>query len=391
MIMFCDIDAFFAQAEVLKDSKLKGKPVIVGGDGKSRGVVASCTYEARKYGVHSGMPLFLARKICPDCIFLSGDFRWYSELSERFHNVLMSFSPDVYIASIDEAYLNIDGLNRLFGEPLTFGKNVKEKVKDKTGLSITIGIGITKMIAKMAASTVKPDGLIHIKKEETMDFLEDFPLSKIKGFGNENIQRLKNMGINYLGELFKLEKSVISSIIDRNGINVIESIFDDGFKIEYKRKSIGRETTLYKDTADIDYLLPILYYLIERSLKELREEKLFTGRVVVKVRFSDFRTITKGSRIKPTDLSKDIFPVAKELLKSMVTRFVRLIGVRFEELTNTRPIFMDEKKEKLEEAIYKVREKFGFNAIHPLIISNMKNIYEEDDGIFKLHTPSCSH
>lgn len=391
MIMFCDIDAFFAQAEVLKDKRLKGKPVIVGGDGKSRGVVASCSYEARKYGVHSGMPLYKARKMCPSGIFLLGDFRWYSELSEKFHNLLISFSPDVYIASIDEAYLNMDGLERLFGKPLEFGKRVKEKVKEELGLSITIGIGITKTVSKMAASTVKPDGLIYIKKEETMDFLKSFPISKIKGFGNENVLRLKNTGINYLGELLKLEKSEIYSILDKNGINVIESIFIDDFKTEYKRKSIGRETTLYKDTADTDYLLPILYYLLERSLNELREEKLLTGRVVVKVRFSDFKTVTKGSRIKPTDLSSEIFPVAKGLLKNMITRFVRLIGIRLEGLTNTRPIFMDERKEKLEDAIGKVRERFGFNAIHPLIISNMRRIYEEDDGIFKLHTPSCSH
>ncbi len=391
MIMFCDIDAFFAQAEVLKDKSLKGKPVVVGGDAGTRGVVASCSYEARRFGVHSGMPIYIARKICPDCLFIQGDFRWYSELSKNFHNILYSFSPDVYIASIDEAYIKMDGLERLFGEPLIFGKKVKEEVKEKTGLSITVGIGITKAVAKMAASTVKPDGLIYIKKEETMDFLERFPIEKVKGLGKENILRMNNMGIRYIGEIIRLDESTISSLLDKNGINVINSIFDDGFKTEYNRKSIGRETTLYKDTADLDYLFPILYYLIERSLKELREERLLTGKVVVKVRFSDFKTTTRGRRIRPTDISSEIFTVAKEILSSMVNRFVRLLGVRLEDLTTRRHIFVDEKRERIEDAIDRVRKRFGFNSIHPLIISNMRRIYEEDDGIFKLHTPSCSH
>lgn len=391
MIMFCDIDAFFAQAEVLKNKRLVGKPVVVGGDGDSRGVVASCSYEARKFGVYSGMPLYQARRLCPECSFLSGDFRWYSELSWRFQNILLSFSPDVYVASIDEAYLNMNGLRRLFGEPLEFGRLVKEKVRKETGLSITVGIGITKTISKMAASTVKPDGLVYISEEETMDFLKSFPISKIKGFGKENLLRLRNIGIDYLGELLSLDKSNISSIIDKNGINVIESIFNDDFKTEYKRKSIGRETTLYKDTADIDYLIPLLYYLLERCVKELRDEGLLTGKVVVKVRFSDFKTITKGKSIIPTDLSSDIFPKSKELLTELVKGFVRLIGIRLEKLIERRPLFIDEKREKLEDAKDKIRERFGFNAIHPLIVSNMRRIYDEDEGIFKLHTPSCSH
>uniref|UniRef100_A0A7C4Y5A3 DNA polymerase IV n=1 Tax=candidate division WOR-3 bacterium TaxID=2052148 RepID=A0A7C4Y5A3_UNCW3 len=390
MIMFCDIDAFFASCEVIRNKSLRGKPVVVGGDGGFRGVVASATYEARKFGVHSGMPIYLARKLCPDCIFIEGDFRFYEEISLKFQGILREFSPDVYIASIDEAYLRIDGLERLFGEPLSMGMKVKERVKEELGITITIGIGITKMIAKLAASTVKPDGIIYVKKEETMDFLNRFPIIKIKGFGKENVEKLKNTGIEYLGELLKLDKRIILSLLDKNGINCIEGLFNDDFKIK-ERKSIGRETTLYTDTADINYLIPILYYLLERAVGELRDENFLATKVSVKVRFSDFKTITRCSRIKPTDISSDIFPVAKELLEGMVDRFVRLIGIRLDGLTKRRPIFVDEKREKLEDAIKDIRKRYGFNVLHPLVVSDMKKIYGEEDGIFRLHTPSCSH
>lgn len=391
MIAFCDIDAFYASVEEILRPELKGKPIIVGGSSGIKGVVATASYEARRYGVHLGMPIFQARKLCPHCIFLDGNFRIYEEYSRKFFNILEQFSPVVEHTSVDEAYLDITGCERLFGTPPEIGLMIKRRVFEETGLKVTIGIGISRGVSKMAADTVKPDGLIYIPEGDTPEFLKSIPLERAKGLGNENRERLKNMGLKTVGDVLALPCNILGRVLDRGGLNWVFSLTERGLNTGKKVKSVGRESTLYHNTGDVKVLLPLLYYLVERSVRDMRRKGYRTTRVVVKVRFSDFKTITRGKRIPATDISSDIFRVASILLEDMVDRFVRLIGVRLEGFVPASGLFPDDKKERLEEGIHYIRERFGFNSILHARVLEMKRNYVEDGDGFRLRTPSCSH
>jgi len=391
MIAFCDIDAFYASVEEILRPELKGKPIIVGGSSGIKGVVATASYEARRYGVHSGMPIFQARKLCPHCIFLDGNFRVYEEYSRKFFNILEEFSPVVEHTSVDEAYLDITGCERLFGTPPEIGLMIKRRVFEETGLKVTIGIGISRAVSKMAADTVKPDGLIYIPEGDTPEFLKSIPLERAKGLGKENRERLKNMGLKTVGDILALPYNILGKVLNRGGLNWVFSFTEKGLNTEEKVKSVGRESTLYHNTGDVKALLPLLYYLVERSVRDMRRKGYRTTRVVVKVRFSDFKTITRGKRIPATDISSDIFRVASILLEAMVDRFVRLIGVRLEGFVPASGLFSSDKKERLEEGIHYIRERFGFNSILHARVLEMKRTYVEDGDGFRLRTPSCSH
>jgi len=390
MILLCDIDAFFASVEAIKNPSLRGKPVIVGGDTK-RGVVATASYEARRYGVHSGMPLYLARKLCPHCIFLRGNFADYERFSDMFFKVLERFSPSIERASLDEAYLDISGTERLFGSPLELGSKIKYTIKKETELNVTIGIGLSKLVAKLAASTVKPDGLIYIPRKKTSEFLERFPLKKTKWLGSINIDRLQNMGINTVGGMLSLSPSILSSLLDRNGLKWLGLLKDGSIARGSKRKSYSRETTLYENTADRDFILSILFYLVERAVSAMRSDGYLTTKVSVKLRFSDFKTITRGKAIIPTDISREIFRVCIELLDGLIDRYVRLIGIKLEGIIPHRPLFEDQKMERLEDSVEKIREKYGFASIQPLKVMEMNTMYKKRKNEYILRTPSCSH
>ena len=391
MILFCDIDAFYASVEKLLDPQLKGKPVVVGGSLGIKGVVASASYEARGYGIFSGMPIYQARRLCPHCVFLEGNFRVYQEYSKRFFRILEDFSPMVDRTSIDEGYIDITGCERLFGSPLEIGMRIKNRVFEEIGLKITVGIGISRGISKLAAGSVKPDGIIHIPEEETLDFLRRIPIEGAKGLGRKNVERLKNMGVNSIGDAMMLPLNMVKRVLDKGGLNWFLSLMEKGLKVEDGIKSIGRESTLYNNTRDVNMLLPLLYYLVERSVREMRYKGYRTTRVVVKVRFADFKTITRGRRVPPTDISSDVFKVASILLEGMVDRFVRLIGVRLEGLVSGSVLFRDGKKERLERSIQLIRDRFGFNSILHCRVMEMKRTYGKDRDGFRLRTPSCSH
>ncbi|MCD6400103.1 DNA polymerase IV [candidate division WOR-3 bacterium] len=390
MILLCDIDAFFASVEAIKNPSLRGKPIIVGGDTK-RGVAATASYEARRYGIHSGMPLYLARKLCPHCIFLRGNFADYEKFSDKFFKVLERFSPSIERASLDEAYLDISGTERLFGPPLKLGSKIKYTIEKDTGLNVTIGIGISKLVAKLAASTVKPDGLIYIPREKTSEFLKYFPLKETKWLGSINIDRLQNMGINTVGEMLSLSPSILSNLLDRNGLKWLGLLKDGGITTVSKRKSYSRETTLYENTADRNFILSILFYLVERAVSAMRSDGYLTTKVSVKLRFSDFKTITRGKSVIATDISAEIFKLCVELLDGLIDRYVRLIGVKLEGIIPHRPLFEDQKMERLENSVKKIREKYGFTSIQPLKVMEMNPMYKKRKNEYILRTPSCSH
>jgi len=390
MILLCDIDAFFASVEAIKNPSLRGKPIIVGGDTK-RGVAATASYEARRYGIHSGMPLYLARKLCPHCIFLRGNFADYEKFSDKFFKVLERFSPSIERASLDEAYLDISGTERLFGPPLKLGSKIKYTIKKGTGLNVTIGIGISKLVAKLAASTVKPDGLIYIPREKTSEFLKYFPLKETKWLGSINIDRLQNMGINTVGEMLSLSPSILSNLLDRNGLKWLGLLKDGGITTVSKRKSYSRETTLYENTADRNFILSILFYLVERAVSAMRSDGYLTTKVSVKLRFSDFKTITRGKSVIATDISAEILKLCVELLDGLIDRYVRLIGVKLEGIIPHRPLFEDQKMERLENSVKKIREKYGFTSIQPLKVMEMNPMYKKRKNEYILRTPSCSH
>ncbi|MCP2519810.1 DNA polymerase IV [Candidatus Aminicenantes bacterium AC-708-M15] len=372
-IAHVDMDAFFANVEIERDSSLKGKPVVVGGNPNSRGVVCSASYEARKYGIRSGMPLFKAKELCPSAIFLKPRFSLYREYSEKIHKILKKYAPVVEKASIDEYYLDLTGCEKLYGDICTFTLSLKKIISRKTGLPCSIGLGSNKFIAKTASKRAKPDGFLYIPHGEEISFLSPLPIGEMIGIGKNMERRLQEMGIKTIGDIIKFPLSFLINSFGRFGEYLWEKArgidFEEVKNCSY-RKSLSHEMTFTKDSEDKNFLRKILAHLVENLCFRLREENLRTGTITLKIRYSDFKTVTISRTIEPTNCDTKIYKVAKELLEKAYTRRirVRLLGLKFSKLLEenfSSSLFQD--KEKKENALFKgidlIRKKFG-NIIH---------------------------
>ncbi|HID32240.1 MAG TPA: DNA polymerase IV, partial [bacterium (Candidatus Stahlbacteria)] len=347
MILHCDIDAFFAAVEVLLRPELKGRPVIVGGLPNERGVVATSSYEARRFGIRSGMALSVAYHLCPQGVFLRGDFHNYREYSERFFEILKRFSPVIEVVSLDEAYLDITGTRRLFGPPLVLGERIRKEMRDNLGLAVSIGIGRNRTIAKIATGLAKPDGIMMIPEDQEGEIIGPLDVSVLPGIGPKAEERLRMIGITKVSHLSKIPNWIIRSLLGR----------------EPSRKGtrrISRETTLSEDTNDYRFLDSLLFYLSDRAATAARSEGLKTRVIGVKVRFSDFETITRSLRREPTDLTVEIFTTARQLFKSAVKgkrKRIRLIGVALEGLmvNPDQPFLFQERRTRIDAGVDQVR------------------------------------
>ena len=379
-IAHVDMDAFFASVEQRDNPELKGRPVIVGSDpkgGKGRGVVSTCSYEARKFGVHSAMPISIAYKKCPRGTFLLVDMEKYETVSNEIYNILYDFTPQIERAGIDEAFLDITGSYHLFGTPIETCLLIKSRIKEKTSLTASIGLAPTKMAAKIASDLKKPDGMVEATKEKLLDFLWPLDIDKMWGLGEKSKIVLNNIGINTIGALAKSDVEDIISLFGKNGVSfwqLANGIDERVVEPEGEAKSISNEVTFEEDTLDKDKIEATLVLLSEKVSGRMRDNGVKGRTITLKIRLEGFHTFTRSFTFKEaTNLARNIYKEAKRLYNDFQTsdRRIRLLGVKMSgfSLRNEQyDLFQggsgNIKEEKVQTAIDKIKKKFGSHSIH---------------------------
>jgi DNA polymerase IV len=374
-ILHIDMDAFFVSVELLSRPELRGLPVIVGGQKDQRGVVTSASYEARRFGVHSAMPLRTAGKLCPHGIFLNNSHGLYSQWSDRIAEILARHAPRVEMASVDEAYLDFSGTERLHGPPLVAADKLLREIRKSTGLPCSAGLASTRLVAKVGSDQAKPQGLVWIPSGMEADFLAPLDVRKIPGIGRATEAALNAIGIRTVGQLAAIPLEKLEDSFGRWGTALYrKALGQDSYEffVDAEPKSISHNETFGVDTNDRAHLESTLSYLAQKAGKRLRESGLYVRTVSVTIRFIDFRTITRSKTLaEPSDLDGAITATAKSLFAQNWDgrAKLRLVGVSLESLTGatTQLALLDaEQKEKLERlarAADKLRDRFGFNKI----------------------------
>lgn len=390
-ILHVDMDAFFVSVEEIFDPSLKGKPVVVGGQPNQRGVVSAASYAARKFGVHSALPLRTAYKLCPQAVFLDGHPHWYREYSHRVFAILQRFSPVVEMASIDEAYLDLTGTQRLLGVPLKAAHALHDAVKRETGLNCSIGIAGSRLVAKVCSDQAKPNGVLWIVPGEEAQFLAPLDVRKIPGVGKVTEKNLNALGIRKVGDLARLDEAFLGSRFGKWGLALAGKSrgedaggwFDAEIGADEDPKSISHEHTFDEDTTELDRLDSTLARLSEKVGRRLREHGLFSRTVQLKLRYSDFSTITRAHTLDhATDIDIELLEHARALfLKNWNGGAVRLIGVHAGSLESEEgqlSLLDNQRQErwrKALEAVDKIRDRFGESSVS--LASGMKGDHPE--------------
>ena len=374
-ILHVDMDAFFVSVEELADPSLKGKAVVVGADPDGRGVVAAASYEARKFGVHSAMPVGRAKKLCPHAIFLRGHHAKYREHSKKIYEVFQEFTPMIEMVSIDEAYLDLTGSERLHGGMLKAADRLIRTVKERTGLNCSVGASASHLVSKIASDQAKPHGLLYVLPGSEAVFLAPLPIRRMPGIGKVTEPELLSMGIATIGDLKAYGAERLREKFGRYGEWLYTKSLGqdiDAYAYEEEPKSISHETTFPLDTADGEELERTISYLSQLVARRLRENRLFARTVGLKLRNHRFKTITRDTTLdEPTHLDSVIF---EQVLRMFSAAWdgkekIRLIGVRtsrLERSTFQRGLFNSEKHEKLDrilQAADRVRGRYGFDAL----------------------------
>jgi DNA polymerase-4 len=379
-IFHVDMDAFFVSVEELYDPSLKGKAVVVGGQRDERGVVSAASYEARKFGVHSAMPLRTAAKQCPQAIFVDGHPERYRECSEKVHKVLTTFTPQVEMASIDEAYLDMTGTQRLHGPPLKAAHHLHQRMKAETGLNCSVGIGTSRLIAKVSSGQAKPNGVLWIVPGEEARFLAPLDVREIPGVGKVMETHLHALGIKKVGDLAKLEDGELEDRFGKWGLALAGKArgedaggwFDSEVGADLDAKSISHEHTYNDDTADSVQLESTLMRLSEMVGRRLRESNFHARTIQLKLRYKDFTTITRAHTLaSPTQLDTEIFEQIRALFRKNWKRGmqIRLLGVQASSFT-TQAAQIDlldaNRQERWKNALAaadKLRDKYGESSV----------------------------
>jgi DNA polymerase-4 len=355
-----DMDAFFASVEQVLDPTLRGKPVIVGGR-SGRGVVTSASYEAREFGVHSAMPGFQARKLCPHGIFVPNRRRVYSEFSRKVFAILEQYSPEVHAISIDEGVVDLTGTDRLFGPPLKTADQIIRRIETELGLPSSAGLSRSKVVSKIAATLAKPRGLIFIPQGSEKEFLTPLAVEWIPGIGPKTHKRLSQKGVKTIGDLF--DRELAKQFLD---------LGEAANRERHHDHSIGNETTLEKPLTEREQMETVLWDLVEEVGSRLRREEFYARCLALKIRYANFQTITRSRTLAaPTCFDREIFDVVSDLLRQNITqgRAIRLLGVSASALQSSgwqEPLFSHERREsweKLYQGIDKLRHKYGENSI----------------------------
>ena len=372
-IFHLDLDAFFVSVERILDPSLKNKPVIVGGDPHGRGVVAACSYEARAYGLHSGMPIRQAFKLCPNGVYIHGHHDEYSRFSKAVKNILSNYAPVIEQASVDEFYMDFTGCRKIYGSMFMFASKIQMEIKQNLSLPCSIGIGSNKTVAKIGSDCMKPMGITYIVSGLEKEFLSHMPVETIPGVGKVMLRDLNSKGFYLIGDITKVSSDYWGSAYGKYGIDLWRKANGQGTEyltVEREQKSISKETTFGNDVTNNEKIYEILFELTGKVCQNLRDENFIASTINIKLRYSDFQTLTRSRTIKPTDDDKIIFEVAKDLLMKAHTRRVgvRLIGIgvsKFSNFCEQGILFEDEevKRKKLFRVIDVIRRKYHYSLI----------------------------
>lgn len=384
IVLHVDIDAFFAAVEVMLNPSLKGKAVIVGGMPDERGVVSTASYEAREYGVHSGMALRTAGQKCPHGIFLRGRYHVYSQTSRRFMEVLRRFSPRVDVASIDEAYIDLSGMRYLYPSVFAMAHEIKRTVEREIGIRVSMGAGFSRLGAKLATEAAKPGNIFFVADEK--EFIGNLALEKIPGIGKHTLLILQGMGIKRVKELRTAYPAIWKRTIAPHIYSGSSTRYPE--RQEPRTRSFSRETTFPEDILDRELIVSHLAYLVDRLSVYLKQNKHYAGRIEVKVRFSDFSNFTRRMALDfPTYAYNDMWKRALYLLECLMKKKklpLRLVGVKVEDISHQRDIlpFVSLKGEKMTSGVSDVKERFGFSSIFTARELLLEKIYPvERDGV----------
>ena len=365
-IVHLDLDTFFVSVERLINPALLGKPVIIGGT-SDRGVVASCSYEARKFGVHSAMPMKMARTLCRDAVIVRGDMELYSKYSHDVTDIIAEKAPVYEKASIDEHYIDVTGMDRFFGT-LKWTHELRQSIIKNTGLPISFGLSVNKTVSKIATGEAKPNGELQVQREAVKPFLAPLSIKKIPMIGDKTYRLLRSMGIVTIDTLSKIPVEMLERVMGKNGIVIWEKSngLDPAPVVPYSEsKSISTETTFEQDSIDVLRMKEKLVKMVGKTAFELRAQQKLTSRVTVKIRYSNFDTHTLQKHVPYTAFDHILIPLVKELFDRLYQRrmLIRLIGVRFSGLVAGNPqlnMFEDSSEMiSLYQALDRVRNKYG--------------------------------
>ncbi len=373
-IFHLDLDSFFVSVERILNPELNGKPVIVGADPKhGRGVVAACSYEAREYGLHSAMPIKRAYKLCPHGIYLHGHHEEYSRFSKAVKRLLEHYAPQIEQASIDEFYMDFTGTERIYGSMFAFAKKLQNEIEKKLSLPCSIGIGSNKTIAKICSDYAKPKGVTYVMPGMEKDFLAPLPVEVIPGVGKVMLKALHERGFYTVGDVAKTSEDYFRAAFGKYGIALWHKANGEGSEYlspPQERKSISKERTYAKDEISKEKIEATLFKLTAEVSQLLRNKNLLAATIGIKLRYSDFVTVTREKTVKPTDDDKIIFETALRLFRKAFNRrvSVRLIGVRltnFSGFSEQTILFEDKNtlRKKMFRAITQIRNKFGYSSI----------------------------
>ncbi|HVO72618.1 MAG TPA: DNA polymerase IV [Ignavibacteriaceae bacterium] len=372
-IFHLDMDTFFVSVERIINPKLKNKPVIVGGDPHGRGVVAACSYEARKFGLHSAMPIRTAFKLCPQGIYLHGHYDEYVRYSKAVKNLLCKYAPVLEQASIDEFYIDFTGCEHIFGPYPLLGSKIQKEINNDLSLPCSIGVASNKTLAKIASDFGKPNGITYVPPGEEKKFLAPLKVQVIPGVGKVTLKSLNERGIYYIKGITELPQDYFTTAFGKYGTDLWEKANGRGteyLSVEREQKSISHETTFLNDVLSMKKIEETLFDLAAKLSQSLKEKKWIASTITFKLRYSDFKTLTKARTIKHTDDPAVIYNTIKDLFEKSYTRRVaiRLVGIRLTNfLTSSEQQFLFEdtftKRARAIDAINKIRYKYGYSSI----------------------------
>ncbi len=369
-IVHMDLDTFFVSCERLLDSRLIGKPVLIGGT-SDRGVVASCSYEARKYGIHSAMPMRMAKQLCPEAVILRGNSGTYTKFSKTVTDVIKENVPLYEKSSIDEFYIDLSGMDKFFGCH-KLASELRQLIIKETGLPISFGLSINKTVSKIATGEAKPNNQIRILEGTERPFLAPLSIRKIPMVGEVTYKSLCDLGVKRIRTVQEMPMELMHKVLGKNGLSIWKKAngIDNSPVVQYhERKSISTERTFDKDTTDVHKLKSILIAMTENLAYQLRRGNKLTACVTFKIRYSDFQTYTQQQRIPYSSMDHNLIPVVLDLFRKLYNRrlLVRLVGIKFSHLVeggHQINLFEDDEKYlNLSQAIDKMRERYGDRAV----------------------------
>ena len=378
-IIHMDQDAFFVSVEVRKDPSLIGKPVIIGGT-SDRGVVASCSYEARKYGVHSAMPSRMAKMLCPHAQWIKGNMDLYTEASHEVTAILKERVPLIEKASIDEHYIDMTGMDRFYGT-MKFARELRETIINELRLPISFGLSVNKTVSKMATNECKPAGEKNVVPDEVRGFLNPLSIKKIPGLGEKTFMKLSDMGIRKIYTLSQMHPEQMVNLLGKNGLQLLQKSkgIDDAPVVPYQeQKSIGTQCTFKADTIDVQMINNLLVSMVTDLAFELRKKEKLTACITVTIRYANFEDVTKQATIPYTSLDGVLIAKAKELFRQVYQKrmLLRLVGVRLSSLVSgfeQMDLYSAAQEQySLCQAMDKIRKRFGDKAVMLGAIKDLK-------------------